>query len=85
MQIDGAEVDPSDPAALQKAGVRLVVTPAPFWNGIRRAWFVRGGDGLPVLADPQPSAPNVVDQAYVNRLAANLGIPPFPPSVKVSA
>ena len=63
---------------------RLMATPpAPWWNGIARAWFTAGPDGgEPVRCDPQPAAPLVVSFSLDS--GRHYG-PSVPPAVKVSA
>ena len=73
--------------------VHVVATPpAPWWNGIARAWMVAGPDGAPVRLDPQPAAPRMVlaDPASPFRPEPGFNGPRavvsfVPPAVKVSA
>lgn len=63
------------------APVAVATRPAPWWNGIRRAWMVAGPDGEVVLAEVQLAPPHYADR--VGSIGARaLG---GPPAVKVSA
>ena len=67
-------------------------TPAPWWNGIARAWMVAGPEGAPVRLDPQPAAPRMVLADPASPFRPELGfngpravVSFVPPAVKVSA
>ena len=87
----GGDANDSPPAGAFKR-VIAAASPAPWWNGIARAWMVAGPEGAPVRLDPQPAAPRMVLADPASPFRPELGfngpravVSFVPPAVKVSA
>ena len=75
----GGDANGSPPAGAFER-VIAAASPAPWWNGIARAWMVAGPEGAPVRLDPQPMAPGF--SPIPDPFSVFVSVPP---AVKVSA